>query len=87
VRGEPAYALDRDVKNNRTCYAGDAYALGKALFETVFVYVRAPAGSTAMMHGGREAGAALRVWKAITLRAGPRQKQDGILKCLQAGPS
>jgi len=40
VRGEPAYALESDVRRNRTCYAGDAYALGKALFETVFIYVR-----------------------------------------------
>ena len=38
IRGEPEYVLASDVKSIRTCRSGDIYAMGKTIFETLFVY-------------------------------------------------
>jgi len=38
VRGEPEYVRGEDVARGQTCCAGDVYAMGKSLYETLFVY-------------------------------------------------
>ena len=38
MRGEPEYVRAEDVAHGRTCYAGDVFAMGKSLYETLYVY-------------------------------------------------
>eukprot|EP00241_Pyramimonas_parkeae_P016156 CAMPEP_0114284398 /NCGR_PEP_ID=MMETSP0059-20121206/4626_1 /TAXON_ID=36894 /ORGANISM="Pyramimonas parkeae, Strain CCMP726" /LENGTH=452 /DNA_ID=CAMNT_0001405215 /DNA_START=172 /DNA_END=1529 /DNA_ORIENTATION=- len=38
LRGEPEYVLAEAARTQRTCRQGDVFAMGKSIFETLFVY-------------------------------------------------